>query len=210
MHGTHFIIRLRRPGRHEQLMPPNSSLAGQTILVTGAAKRIGRGIALRLAEEGARVAIHYSRSEKEARHTAEECGGAELFRADLESVDAITRMFADLEARMGRLDGLVNNAARFARIDPLDITEKDWDYIHSVNLKAVFFCCQSAARLMRKTGGGRIVNISSLGGIRPWAAHAHYCASKAGVIMLTRALAKAFAPEITVNSVAPGVIPFED
>jgi len=95
-------------------------------------------------------------------------------------------------------------------IDPLEITEKDWDFIHSVNLKAVFFCCQQAARLMKKQGDGRIVNISSLGGIRPWAEHAHYCASKAGVIMLTRALAKAFAPQITVNSVAPGVIPFDD
>jgi 3-oxoacyl-[acyl-carrier protein] reductase/pteridine reductase len=79
-----------------------------------------------------------------------------------------------------------------------------------VNLKAVFFCCQAAARMMKRNGGGRIVNISSLGAIRPWAEHAHYCASKAGVIMLTRALAKAWAPEITVNSVAPGVIPFED
>src|SRR5207245_26198 len=106
------------------------------------------------------------------------------------------------------LDVLVNNAARFHRFDPLDITEADWDFIHSVNLKAVFFCCQQGARLMRKASGGRIVNISSLGGIRPWAEHAHYCASKAGVIMLTRALAKALAPEITVNSVAPGVIPF--
>src|SRR5580700_9695185 len=182
------------------------SLVGKLVLVTGAAKRIGRGIALRLAREGARVAIHYQRSEKDAMRTAEECGGAELFRANLESVAEIARMFGDLEQRMGRLDCLVNNAARFTRFDPLDITEKDWDFIHSVNLKAVFFCCQNAARLMRKTGGGRIVNISSLGGLRPWADHAHYCASKAGVIMLTRALAKAFAPEITVNSVAPGVI----
>jgi NAD(P)-dependent dehydrogenase (short-subunit alcohol dehydrogenase family) len=186
------------------------SLSGKVILVTGAAKRIGRGIALKLAGEGARVAIHYSRSEKEARATAEECGGAELFRANLESVAEIGRMFADLEERMGRLDGLVNNAARFTRFDPLEITEADWDFIHSVNLKAVFFCCQNGARLMRKTGGGRIVNISSLGGIRPWAEHAHYCASKAGVIMLTRALANGLAPEITVNSVAPGVIPFDD
>ena len=120
------------------------------------------------------------------------------------------RMFAEVEQRLGRLDGLVNNAARFTRFDPLEITEKDWDFIHSVNLKAVFFCCQQAARIMKRQGGGRIVNISSLGGIRPWAEHAHYCASKAGVIMLTRALAKAFAPEITVNSVAPGVIPFDD
>ncbi|MBZ5619292.1 MAG: SDR family oxidoreductase [Acidobacteriia bacterium] len=185
-------------------------LAGKVVLVTGAAKRIGRGIALRLAEEGAQVAIHYHRSESEARRTAEECGGANLFRANLESVDEIGRMFGELEKRLGRLDGLVNNAARFTRFDPLEITEKDWDFIHSVNLKAVFFCCQNGARLMRKTGAGRIVNLSSLGGIRPWAEHAHYCASKAGVIMLTRALAKAFAPEITVNSVAPGVIPFED
>jgi 3-oxoacyl-[acyl-carrier protein] reductase/pteridine reductase len=186
------------------------TLSGKVILVTGAAKRIGRGIVLRLAKEGARVAIHYQRSETEARRTAEEAGGAEIFRANLEDVSEISRLFADVEQRLGRLDGLVNNAARFTRIDALEITEKDWDFIHAVNLKAVFFCCQNGARLMRKSGGGRIVNISSLGGIRPWAEHAHYCASKAGVIMLTRALAKAWAPEITVNSVAPGVIPFAD
>jgi 3-oxoacyl-[acyl-carrier protein] reductase/pteridine reductase len=185
-------------------------MTGKVVLVTGGAKRIGRGIALRLAAEGARVAIHYQRSESEARRTAEEAGGAELFRANLESVAEIAAMFDAIEQRMGRLDALVNNAARFTRFDPLEITERDWDFIHSVNLKAVFFCCQNGARLMLKTGGGRIVNISSLGGIRPWAEHAHYCASKAGAIMLTRALAKAWAPEITVNSVAPGVIPFDD
>ncbi|HTQ56717.1 MAG TPA: SDR family oxidoreductase [Bryobacteraceae bacterium] len=187
---------------------PPSELRDKVILVTGAAKRIGRGIALRLAREGARVAIHYGSSESEARATAAECGGAPMFRANLESVAEIEQMFGEIERRLGRLDGLVNNAARFTRFDPLEITEADWDFIHSVNLKAVFFCCQQGARLMRKTGSGRIVNISSLGGLRPWADHAHYCASKAGVIMLTRALAKAFAPEITVNSVAPGVIPF--
>jgi len=189
---------------------PYASLAGRVVLVTGGARRIGRGIALRLAAEGARVAVHYHRSESEARQTAEECGGAGLFRANLERVPEIQRMFEEIAGKFGRLDGLVNNAARFTRFDPLEITEKDWDFIHSVNLKAVFFCCQQGARLMQKSGGGRIVNISSLGGIRPWAEHAHYCASKAGVIMLTRALAKAFAPAITVNSVAPGVIPFED
>jgi NAD(P)-dependent dehydrogenase (short-subunit alcohol dehydrogenase family) len=182
----------------------------KVVLVTGAAKRIGRGIALRLAREGARVAIHYGNSVAEARRTAAECGGAELFQADLEKVAEIERMFAEVGQRLGRLDGLVNNAARFTRRDPLEITEADWDFIHRVNLKATFFCCQQAAKLMRQSGGGRIVNISSLGGIRPWAEHAHYCASKAGVIMLTKSLAKAWAPEITVNSVAPGVIPFED
>jgi 3-oxoacyl-[acyl-carrier protein] reductase/pteridine reductase len=119
-------------------------------------------------------------------------------------------MFDELEQRHGRLDSLVNNAARFTRRDPLEITEQDWDFIHSVNLKSTFFCCQSAARIMQKQPAGRIVNISSLGALRPWAEHAHYCASKAGVVMLTRALAKAWAPRITVNSVAPGVIPFDD
>ncbi|MSV27290.1 MAG: SDR family oxidoreductase [Bryobacterales bacterium] len=187
-------------------------LTGKVILVTGGAKRVGRGIALRLAAEGARVVIHYNSSETEARATAAECAfegqPAPLVRANLESVPDISRMFDEIAERYGRIDGLVNNAARFTRFDPLDITEADWDFIHSVNLKSVFFCCQNAARLMRKSGGGRIVNISSLGGIRPWAEHAHYCASKAGVIMLTRSLAKAFAPDITVNSVAPGVIPF--
>ena len=178
----------------------------KTVLVTGAAKRIGRGIALRLHEAGYRVAIHYGGSEKEARATAEECGGAPLFQANFESVDEIRRMFREVEDRLGSIYGLVNNAARFRRRDPLELTEADWDFIHSVNLKATFFCCQQSALLMKKSGEGRIVNISSLGGIRPWEMYAHYCASKAGVIMLTRTLAKAFAPEITVNSVAPGVI----
>jgi NAD(P)-dependent dehydrogenase (short-subunit alcohol dehydrogenase family) len=185
-------------------------MSAEVVLITGAAKRIGRGIALRLAREGARVAIHYRGSEAEARETAAECGGAEVFQANLESVAEIARLFAEVEERMGKLDWLVNNAARFTRIDPLEITERDWDFIHSVNLKATFFCCQQGAKLMKRSGGGRIVNLSSLGAIRPWAEHAHYCASKAGVAMLTRALAKAWAPEITVNSVAPGVIPFDD
>jgi NAD(P)-dependent dehydrogenase (short-subunit alcohol dehydrogenase family) len=185
-----------------------SSLEGRVVLVTGAAKRIGRGIALRLAREGARVAIHYHGSEQEARATAAECGNAPAFKANLERVAEIERLFAALDAHFGRIDALVNNAARFTRIPALDVTEADWDFVHSVNLKATFFCCQQAARRMIAGDGGRIVNLSSLGGLHPWSQHAHYCASKAGVIMLTRALAKAFAPKVTVNSVAPGVIPF--
>lgn len=181
---------------------------GPTVLVTGAAKRIGRSIALRLAREGFSVAIHYNVSREEAERTAAECGGAELFQANLERVPDIIRMFGEIEQRLGGLDALVNNAARFTRLDPLTLSEADWDFVHSVNLKAAFFCCQQAAKLMLKRGSGRIVNISSLGGIRPWPDHAHYCASKAGVIHMTRALAVAWAPKITVNSVAPGVIPF--
>jgi 3-oxoacyl-[acyl-carrier protein] reductase/pteridine reductase len=189
---------------------PELDLRDKVVVVTGAAKRIGRAIALRLAREGARVVIHYHTSEADARRTAAECGGAPVVRANLESVAEIEGLFAEAARQSGRVDGLVNNAARFIRFDPLAITEADWDFIHSVNLKAVFFCCQAAARRMLEAGGGRIVNVSSLGGIRPWAEHAHYCASKAGVVMLTRALAKAWAPRISVNTVAPGVIPFED
>src|SRR5579871_6399506 len=116
-----------------------SSLDSRVIVVTGAAKRIGRGIALRLAREGARVAIHYSNSEAEARATAAECGNAPIFRANLERVPEIERLFEEVMQHFGRIDGLVNNAARFTRIDPLLVTEFDWDFIHSVNLKATFF-----------------------------------------------------------------------
>lgn len=180
------------------------------MLVTGAAKRIGRGIAIELFHRGFDVAIHYNHSEKDAAEVSGLCGGAPAFRADLSRVDDIRRLFAEVRDRFGLLDALVNNAARFTRFDPLDITEDDWDFIHSVNLKGTFFCCQEGARMMNERGAGRIVNISSLGGIRPWAEHVHYCASKAGVIMMTKALAKALAPRITVNSVAPGVISFND
>jgi 3-oxoacyl-[acyl-carrier protein] reductase/pteridine reductase len=183
------------------------SVQDQVVLVTGGAKRIGRAIALALHQTGARLAIHYNHSEEAAKLTAEECGGAPVFQADLENVASIREMFDRVAQTFGRLDGLVNNAARFTLLDPLEIEEADWDYIHDVNLKATFFCAQAAAKIMLAGEGGRIVNISSLGAIRPWAHHAHYCASKAGVVMLTRALAKAWAPKISVNSVAPGVIP---
>jgi NAD(P)-dependent dehydrogenase (short-subunit alcohol dehydrogenase family) len=185
-----------------------AALDNRVIVVTGAAKRIGRVIALRLASEGARVVIHYDKSEEEARKTAKECGGAPIYSADLGNVDAIKKLFDDVARDLGRIDGLVNNAARFTRVDPLEMTEADWDFIHSINLKATFFCNQQAAKQMLKGDGGKIVNISSLGAIKAWAHHAHYCSSKAGVVMLTRALAKAWAPKISVNSVAPGVIPF--
>jgi NAD(P)-dependent dehydrogenase (short-subunit alcohol dehydrogenase family) len=184
------------------------SVTGKVVLVTGAAKRVGRAIALALAAEGARVAVHYNGSEAAARATAAECGYAPVFQANLESVAETRAMVEAVATHFGRLDGLVNNAARFTRFDPLAIEEADWDFIHSVNLKSVFFTCQAAAKIMLAGDGGHIVNISSLGALKPWARHAHYCASKAGVVMLTKALAKAWAPRISVNTVAPGVIPF--
>jgi len=189
-------------------MDPVQPLTGKVALVTGAAKRIGRDIALRLAAEGASVAVHYNRSEEEAVRTAAEVGG-HAFQADLASVPAIHRLFAAVEKAYGRLDLLVNNAARYTPTPILEATEKDWDGLHAVNLKAVFFACQAGAMLMLKAGGGRIVNISSLGGFRPWSQYPAFCASEAGGIMLTRTLAKALAPRISVNSVAPGVIHFD-
>ena len=186
-------------------------MSDKVILVTGAAKRIGRDIALRLAQEGALVAIHYSTSEADARRTAAECGNAPMFKANLESVDECRRLVDAVGAHFGRIDGLVNNAARFTRKPVLEVTEADWDFIHSVNLKAYFFCAQQAAHwMLRGAGSGRIVNISSMGGFLAWPDHAPYCAAKAGVVHLTRVLAKALAPRISVNSVAPGVIPYAE
>lgn len=164
-------------------------------------------MALELAQRGARVAIHYRNSATEAERTAGECDGL-AFRANLARVSEIQRLFDEICQTFGRLDGLVNNAAVFRAVDPLEATEEDWDAIHDVNLKGTFFCCQCAAKLMVRSGGGRIVNISSLGGLRPWSKHVPYCVSKAGVVMLTQALAKALAPDIAVNAVAPGVIHF--
>ena len=191
-----------------QAFPMPQPLNNQVALVTGAARRIGRAIALRLASEGAQVAVHYRRFETEARRTAEECG-AKIFQADLTQVSELQRLYGQIEDTYGKLDCLVNNAARYREMDVLELTEDDWDEIHDINLKAVFFSCQSAAKLMLKGTGGRIVNISSLGGIRPWTRHVPYCASKAGVIHMTRTLAKALAPKISVNTVAPGVIQFD-
>lgn len=186
-----------------------TSLAGKTVLVTGAAKRIGRAVALDLAREGAQVAVHYRSSAEEAQATAVDTGGR-TFQADLSDLDQIRRLFDEVSSTYGRLDALVNNAAQYFRTPIEESTEADWDRLHDSNLKATYFCCQAAARIMRGRGDGRIVNLSSMGGVRPWAGYAPYNASKAGVIHMTRSLAKELAPEISVNSVAPGVIEFSD
>src|SRR3954468_23589622 len=110
------------------------TLQGQVVLVTGGAKRMGRAIALALHSAGARVAIHYGGSEREALETSEECGGAPVFQANLEDVTAIRAMYERVAGHFGKLDGVVNNAARFTQIDPLKVEEADWDFIHSVNL----------------------------------------------------------------------------
>jgi len=177
-------------------------------------------IALKLAGAGADVVVNYNRSEAEARATVREIAaqgvGSVAIRADVSRPRQVEAMFRATQKRFGRLDLLVNNAGIFfpGRWD--ELSEKDWDRILGVNLKGAFFCAQAAARLMlrgkagRGKSGGHIINISSLGGLQAWPGYVHYCASKAAVIMLTRCLAKALAPRIRVNSVAPGTILFPD
>lgn len=194
--------------------PGPAPLTGQVALVTGAARRIGRAVALRLAAEGASVVVHYRNSQAEAAAVAAEIaasgGKAITLGADLTRAGEINRLFAELERRMGRLDILVNNAAIFAATPLAETTEVLWDSVLDANLKAMFFCTQRAAPLLQQSGRGRVVNFASLGGLAAWPRYAAYCSSKAGVIMLTRCLARALAPQVTVNAIAPGTISFPE
>ncbi|RPJ43388.1 MAG: SDR family oxidoreductase [Candidatus Latescibacterota bacterium] len=179
-------------------------LEGQVVLVTGAARRIGRAIALRLAADGAKIAIHYGSSAAEAERTAREAGGgARIYRADLRSVAEVRRLAAEVGETMGRIDGLVNNASTFGRTPFEETTEEEWDLFHDVNLKAVFFLTQAVAARMRE---GSIVNIADTAGVNPWPGYLAYAASKAGLIGLTRGLAARLAPRIRVNAILPGPI----
>jgi len=188
------------------------SLAGQVALVTGAGRRIGREIALTLGRAGASVIVNYNHSRAEAQATVREirdCGtDAVALQADVARPAQVRRMFRAVERRFKRLDLLVNNAGVFFPVRWDQLTEKHWDQILGVNLKGPFFCAQEAGRLMRRRKRGQIINISSLGGLQAWPDYMHYCSSKAGLIMMTRCLAKALAPEIRVNSIAPGTILF--
>jgi len=181
-------------------------------LVTGAGRRIGRTIAIELARAGAHVAVNYHHSRREAQATVREIEalGAESMAvpADVSKPRQVESMFAQLDRRFRRLDLLVNNAAVFFPSQWDQLTEQDWDQILGINLKGTFFCAQAAARRMMARKQGQIINISSLGGLQPWPRYLHYCSSKAGVIMLTKCLAKALAPHICVNSIAPGTILF--
>ena len=187
-------------------------LNGQVALVTGAAKRVGRSIALRLAAEGVDLVINYESSKPEAQQLVEEIKAsgrrAIAVQGDVSQRSDVQKLFAATEAEFKRLDILVNNAGMFFAADFEQLTEDQWDQILNTNLKSQFLCCQTAAPIMKRQGRGRIINISSLGGLLPWPAYTHYCVSKAGSIMLTKCLARALGPEITVNSVAPGTIQF--
>jgi 3-oxoacyl-[acyl-carrier protein] reductase/pteridine reductase len=192
---------------------PNQSLSGKSALVTGGARRIGRGIALALARAGADVAITYRASAQQAAQTARdiEALGARALavECDVRSESSVRAAVAAAVSRFSRLDILVNNAAIFESA-PLDTLSLDqWDRAFETNARGPFLVAREALPQLRATEG-RIVNIGSLGGLHAWPAHAHYCSSKAALHMLTFTMAKAFAPQISVNCVAPGWIELDE
>jgi NAD(P)-dependent dehydrogenase (short-subunit alcohol dehydrogenase family) len=184
-------------------------LAGKRALVTGGAKRIGRTIALELAEAGADVAITFRGSELEAEETAERlfklCNNAAAIRCDLTDEASVKDAVASTIKTLGGLDLLVNNAGAFETAVLEEISVEQWDAMFATNTRGPFLMAK-AAHPHLKAARGRIVNIGSLGGLHPWATHAHYCTSKAALHMLSQTMAKAWAPEISVNCVAPGMI----
>lgn len=177
--------------------------------MTGAGKRLGRAVALRLAEEGADVAVHYRSSQSDAEATVAEIARkgrrAVAFSADLTRVDEIRRFIAEAGAEFGRLDILVNSAANFLPGSMISTTEQSWDASLDTNARAPFFCAQAAAPLLKRSKG-TIVNFADTGGLIGWPGYIPHSISKAGVIMLTRVLARALAPEVRVNAIAPGTI----
>lgn len=188
-----------------------AELDGKVAVVTGGAKRIGREIALELARAGADVAITFQQSPKDARKTMTDVtsfGGRGIaLHCDVREMASVQSMVMEVRRELGGIDILVNNAAIYETVAFDKITLEQWDNIIATNARGPFLVSQSATKELRKRRG-RIINIGSLGGMRPWSTHAHYCASKAALHMLTLVMAKSLAPDISVNCVAPGVIDF--
>jgi pteridine reductase len=189
--------------------PVVDNLAGKVALVTGSAKRLGRAIAQHLAAEGADVIVHYHQSSGDADKVVAEIkklGRRSIaLAADLAKKSDIDALFAATAKEFGRLDVLVNNASNFLHTEFAATTEESWDASLDVNLKAPFFCAQAAAPLLKKNRGV-IINLSDVAGLLGWTGYIPHCISKAGIIMLTRALAKELAPDVRVNAIAPGTI----
>lgn len=190
-------------------------LRGKVALVTGAAHRVGKAIAIALAREGANLVVHYGRSQKAAQQTSNEIValGVEAFpiQAALSVPTQIETLFDAVQGRFGRLDVLVNSAASFHKQPFGEISLDDWDTVMAVNLRAPFLCTQHAARLMcvaerRSSETALIVNIADLSGIHSWPGYAHHGVSKAGLIHLTKVAARELAPDIRVNAIVPGPI----
>jgi 3-oxoacyl-[acyl-carrier protein] reductase/pteridine reductase len=184
-------------------------LLGKTVLISGGARRIGRAIALRMAECGARVAFTYLHSEAEAEKLVAEIGRMQreafALRCDVTDERNVDEAIKEVQRTMGGIDVLVNNAALYETVLFEELTVPQWDRMFASNARGPFLVSRAAVPSLRKRQG-RIINLGSLGGLRPWASHAHYCASKAALTMLSQVMAKALAPEISVNCVAPGMI----
>ena len=191
-------------------MSDEKKLAGRVALVTGAGKRLGRAVALRLASEGADVAVHYGKSEAEAREVVAEIEKlgrrAAAFSSELMDVQAIQKLVQNVASRFARLDILVNCAANFLETKFGETSEATWDASLDTNLKAPFFCAQAAAPHLAKSGRGVIINFADIGGMLGWTEFLPHSVSKAGVIMMTRILAKELGPAVRVNAIAPGTI----
>jgi len=185
-------------------------LQDSVVLITGGAKRVGQAIALGLAKRGARVAFSYLTSARDAGETQRrlEREGTEALaiRADVSKTGDVKRMVETVGRTWGRLDVLVNSAANFHRTPFTALTDADWDRTMDTNLKGPFLCALHASRLMRRGGRGKIINFADWAGVRPYRDYLPYCVSKAGVIGLTKALAKELAPQISVMAIAPGPI----
>jgi len=185
--------------------------------VTGAARRLGRASALALAQAGADVAITFRNSAREARDTVVDLSGfgvrAFALRCDVTDEASVRVMMKDAGRELGRIDILVNNAGNYETAEFEKLTVRQWDAIFASNTRGPFLVSREALKWMRRKRGkgagnieAKIINMGSLGGLRPWSTHAHYCSSKAALHMLTKVMAKALAPEIAVNAVAPGMI----
>ncbi len=194
-------------------MTSDRALSGKSVLITGGAKRIGRAIALALAQAGADVTITYRTSGDDAANTTREIEAfgrrAQSIECDVRSEPSVRRAVSAAVEFHQRLDILVNNAAIFETASLDSMTVAQWDAVFETNARGPFLVAREALDHLRPALG-RIINIGSLGGIQAWATHGHYCASKAALHMLTHAMAKAFAPEVSVNCVAPGWIEFGD
>ena len=189
-------------------------LAGTVALVTGAARRVGRSIALELAAAGCDIALHYHRSRDDADSTARRIADlgrrCERIQADLAAPDAPARVIEAAVTAMGRLDVLVNNAAVFERMSLEEFDLDAWDRTMRVNLSAPAALAAHARAHLAARGRGKIVNVCDIAADRPWPSYLAYSASKAGLVALTRALARALAPQVQVNAVSPGIAEFPE
>ena len=184
-------------------------LRGKVALITGGSRRLGRAFALDLAAAGADVAITFLSSSRDAQHTVIDIAGFGVrsvgLRCDVTDEKNVKATIREIKKELGGIDVLVNNAANYETVEFGKLTLKQWDAIFASNTRGPFLVSREALGLLRERKG-KIINLGSLGGLRPWVDHAHYCSSKAALIMLTKVMAKALAPRIAVNCVAPGMI----